>query len=183
MNDWDDDKIEGELVEEEQPQPKVLKTKKGKIDKRSQSSKTNIIKAREKVKNYLKMSKKIIDSNDNDSDEGDSYIDIQLKKKEPPPQQTEAIVDNTDYQTEIKRLKYELKMAKKKDNDNMIDALKKEIEDLKQIAKPITQPTPQPITTPTPAPSPIIQQPLTGFLKHQEDIANMRLKLLSRSLF
>ena len=52
-------------------------TKAGQPDKRSESSKANISKAREKVKEYLSMSKAVMDE-----DTDDEYIEIAVKKKE-----------------------------------------------------------------------------------------------------
>ena len=55
-------------------------TKAGNPDKRSESSKANVSKAREKVKEYLSMSKAVMDE---DTDE--EYIEIAVKKKEKKP--------------------------------------------------------------------------------------------------
>ena len=55
-------------------------TKAGNPDKRSESSKANVSKAREKVKEYLSMSKAVLDE---DTDE--EYIEIAVKKKEKKP--------------------------------------------------------------------------------------------------
>lgn len=55
-------------------------TKAGNPDKRSESSKANVSKAREKVKEYLSMSKAVLDE---DTDE--EYIKIAVKKKEKKP--------------------------------------------------------------------------------------------------
>ena len=55
-------------------------TKAGNPDKRSESSKENVSKAREKVKEYLSMSKAVMDE---DTDE--EYIEIAVKKKEKKP--------------------------------------------------------------------------------------------------
>ena len=55
-------------------------TKAGNPDKRSESSKANVSKAREKVKEYLSMSKAVLDE---DTDE--EFIEIAVKKKEKKP--------------------------------------------------------------------------------------------------
>ena len=55
-------------------------TKAGNPDKRSESSKANVSKAREKVKEYLSMSQAVLDE---DTDE--EYIEIAVKKKEKKP--------------------------------------------------------------------------------------------------
>ena len=55
-------------------------TKAGNPDKRSESSKANVSKAREKVKEYLSMSKAVLNE---DTDE--EYIEIAVKKKEKKP--------------------------------------------------------------------------------------------------
>ena len=55
-------------------------TKAGNPDKRSESSKANVSKAREKVKEYLSMSKAVLDE---DTDE--EYTEIAVKKKEKKP--------------------------------------------------------------------------------------------------
>ena len=54
-------------------------TKHGNPDKRSETSKQNVSKAREKVKEYLSMSKAVMDE-----DTDDEYLDIVVKKKSRP---------------------------------------------------------------------------------------------------
>ena len=62
----------------ERAQKKRL-TKKGDPDRRSETSKQNVSKAREKVKEYLSMSKAVLDE-----DTDDEYLDIVVKKKSRP---------------------------------------------------------------------------------------------------
>ena len=69
---------EKEDQKKERAQKKRL-TKKGDPDKRSETSKQNVSKAREKVKEYLSMSKAVLDE-----DTDDEYLDIVVKKKSRP---------------------------------------------------------------------------------------------------
>jgi hypothetical protein len=62
----------------ERAQKKRL-TKKGDPDRRSETSKQNVSKAREKVKEYLSMSKAVLNE-----DTDDEYLDIVVKKKSRP---------------------------------------------------------------------------------------------------
>ena len=69
---------EKEDQKKERAQKKRL-TKKGDPDRRSETSKQNVSKAREKVKEYLSMSKAVMDE-----DTDDEYLDIVVKKKSRP---------------------------------------------------------------------------------------------------
>ena len=77
INDFKKYRVE-ENEKKERAQKKRL-TKKGNPDKRSETSKENVSKARDKVKEYLSMSKAVMDE---DTDE--EYLDIVVKKKSKP---------------------------------------------------------------------------------------------------